>query len=56
MEKHPFTAYRDRDPGDGKLSDHFTLVDEDKGRGGYRTGIVEPTLRAAIDAARKEQI
>ncbi len=54
LEKHPFTAYRDRDPADKKLCDHFTLVDEDRGRKQGRTGITAPTLRDAIDEAMKQ--
>lgn len=53
LEKHPFMAYRDRDPASGDMCDHFTLVDEDKGRKHGRTGIVQLTLRDCIDAASR---
>lgn len=52
LEAHPFMAYRDRDPESGHLDDHFTLVDENKGRRDGRRGIVKATLREAIDEAK----
>jgi len=50
LEAHPFTAYRHRDPGTRKVT-HAVVVDEDRGATSGRTGVVKPTLRAAIDAA-----
>jgi hypothetical protein len=51
LETHPFMAYRTRDEEDGKLFEHFTLVDEDDGRQAGRRGIVHDTLRECIDEA-----
>lgn len=52
---HPFTAYRGRDYEDGRLDEHFTLVDEDKHPNGEgRTGIVRNTFRECLDAARAQ--
>ena len=49
LESHPFMAYRQRDPRNGRMYDHFTLVDEDFGAS--RVGIVKSTLRDCIDEA-----
>jgi hypothetical protein len=50
LESTPFTAYRGIDPEHGP-DRHFTIVDETMPE---RRGIVTQTLRAAIDAARKQ--
>lgn len=51
LEIHPFMAYRTRDEEDDKLSEHFTLVDENAGKKNRRRGIVHNTLRECIDEA-----
>jgi len=51
LENSAYIAYRDRDPENKTLCDHHTLVDEDDGRKNGRRGIVEKTIREAIDAA-----
>lgn len=48
LDSHQFTAYRDRDPEHGKLSDHATVVDESAP--GSRRGHTG-TIREAIDSA-----
>jgi hypothetical protein len=53
LEANPFTAYRVRDLDNGKMENHFTVVNEDASevRGG-RFGCVKATFRKAIDEAR----
>lgn len=48
LERGAFTMYRTRDPAEGLLCDHVTIVNEDAP--GSRRGILRATVRAAIDA------
>lgn len=52
LDTHQFTAYRDRDPEHGTLSDHAVIVNESAP--GSRRGHTG-TIREAIDSAMKAE-
>lgn len=54
LEARAFTAYQGRDPETQSLEGHAVVVNEDLyERFEQRRGMVAPTLRLAIDTARK---